>query len=108
MGAGAVVLGALKIVGQWALKNPNLALGAVDAIAKIQAEKKSMSNEEHLQIVDEKLNQVGAATLELDQKIDTEIALVYKQLRTLKIMTSIIGALLGIAVVAIILLAILK
>lgn len=112
MGAGAIVLGALKTVGSWVLSNPNFALDAVDKVAKIQADKISANNEEHLQIVDEKLNQLGAAALELEQKIDNEVCqfhneleIVHKQLHTMKITLSIIGSALGVAILAIIILA---
>ena len=108
MGAGAIVLGALKVVGSWVLSNPNIALDAVDRVAKIQADKKNINNEEHLKIVDEKLNQLGAAALELDQKIDAENALINKQLRTMKIMLCVMGAALIAMVIAVILLAIFK
>ena len=108
MGAGALVLGALKTVGSWVLSNPNVTLDVAERIAKIKGDKQAISNEEHLQIVDEQLNQLGAAALELDQKFDAEITLIRKQLRTMKIMMSITGALLGIAVVATVLLVVLK
>lgn len=114
MSAGAIVLGALKAVGNWVLSNPNIALDAVDRVAKIQGDKKIVSTEEHLQSVEEKVNQLGAAALELDQKIDNETSLlrnelsvVYKQLRTMKIVLSAVVVVLGIAVVSLILLAIL-
>lgn len=105
MGAGAVVLGALKTVGSWVLSNPNIALDAVDKVAKIQADKKSLNNEEFVQVVDEKLNQLGAAALELEQKIDTEVDQIYKEMRTMKIILSIMGAVLGIAIITIVILA---
>ena len=114
MGAGAVVLGALKAAGSWVLNNPYIAMDAVDKVAKIQLDKKTASKEEHLQIVDEKLNQLGAAALELDQKIDVEVGQVHteletirKQIRTMKIIMSVMGTVLCVAVVAAILLAIL-
>lgn len=105
MGAGAVVLGALKTVGSWVLSNPNIALDAVDKVAKIQADKKSLNNEEFAQVVDEKLNQLGAAALELEQKIDEEVSQVYKQMRTMKIILSIMGVVLGMAIITIVILA---
>ena len=107
MGAGTVVLGALKAVGSWVLSNPDVALGAVDKVTKIQANKKADNVEEHLQIVDEKLNQLGAATLELEQKIDTEIEVLRKQIRLMKIVGLIMGVVLCIAVITAILLAVL-
>ena len=106
MGASAIVLGALKVVGSWVLSNPNIALDAVDKVAKIQADKKMVNNEDHFKIVDEKLNQLGAAALELDQKIDSEMALIRKQLHTMKILLSVMGAVLIVAVIAIVMLTI--
>ena len=106
MKVGKFVLNALKVVGKWGLENHDVALDAVDKVAKIQAGKKVASNEEHLQIVDEKLNQLGAATLELDQKIDfeaaqvrTELKTMRKQMRTMKIIRLVMGAALGVAVI---------
>ncbi len=113
MGAGTLVLTALKAVGSWVLNNPSIALDAVDKVAKIQADKKAINIEEHLQVVDEKVNQLGAAALELDQKIDNETTFlrnelhaVCKQMRTMKIVLSVVGAVLGAAIISIILLAI--
>ena len=105
IGAGAV-LGALKIVGSWVLNNPHIAMDAVDKVAKIKADMKSKTVEECLQTVDEKLNQLGAAALELDQKIDlevekvdTELKALRKQLRTIKIIMAVMGSVLGVAVI---------
>ena len=106
MGAGAIVLSALTAVGSWVLNNPNIALEAVDKVTKLPLNKKAKDQEEHLQIIDEKLNQVGAAALELEEKINAEVDSLHKQLRTMKIMLSVMGAVLGVAVIAIILLAI--
>ena len=113
MNAGAI-LGALKAVGNWVMKNPNIAFDAVDRVVKIQDGKKIISTEEHLQSVEEKVNQLGAAALELDQKIDNETAslrnelsIAYKQLRTIKIILSAVVAVLGITVVSLVLLAVL-
>lgn len=106
MGAGEAILGALKVVGEWVLNNPNVALGAVDTIAKLQADKKSLSTKEQLMIVEEKVNQLGAAAMELDQKIDTEVATLRKQMRTLKIMLLVTSAVLCAAVITAILLAV--
>lgn len=103
MGAGAAVLSALKIVGGWVAKNPS---AVIDGVAKIQANKISISNDERLQIVDEKLEQLGAATLELNQKIDYEVGDIRDQIRTLKNALTAMGIALSVAVVAIILLLI--
>lgn len=91
MGAGAIVLTALKAVGKWVALNPNIVMDAADKVIKLKPE--------------DKVNQLGAAVVELDQKIDSEIILVRKQLRTMKIILSIISAVLIAAIIAIILLA---
>lgn len=107
MAVGTVVLGALKAVGSWVLSNPNIAFGAVDKVAQIQADKQALDNEERFEAIDEKLNQLGAATLELDQKIDTEIETLRKQLRTLKILVLTMGITLFVGVIVALVLAIL-
>lgn len=106
MGIFAGIVTALKTVGGLALKNPNITLKAVEMLTKIRADWKSLNKEERFQVIDERLNQLGEAALELDRKIDTQLEAVYKQLRAMKIMLYVLAALLGIAVVAIILLAI--
>ena len=106
MGIVTGIVTALKTVGGLALKYHGVALGAVDTLTKIRADWKSLNNEERFQVVDERLNQLDEAALELDRKIDTQLEAVYKQLRAMKIMLYVLAALLGIAVVAIILLAI--
>ena len=115
MGAGAMVISALKTVGNWVLKNPYIALDAVDKVAKIQQEKKSINYDEQLQIADERINQLGAAALELEEKINCDVGQLRKELEKLqeetklmKKMLCVMGAVLGAAIVAIILLAILK
>lgn len=112
MGAG-IVITALKAVGTWVAKNPNIALGAVDAVAKIQADKKSTSYDEQLQIADEKINQLGSAALELEERINNEteqlrneLKIIHDQLQTMKKLISILGIVAGAAIVAITLLAI--
>ena len=114
MGAVAIVISALKAVGTWVLSNPNIALDAVDKVAKIQQEKKSISYDEQLQIADERINQLGAAALELEEKINNEneqlrndLAVLTNQLQTTKKIVSIMGVVLGAAIIAIALLAIL-
>ncbi len=92
MGAGAIVLSALKAVGKWVALNPDIVMDAADKVIKLKPE--------------DKVNQLGAAVVELDQKIDSEIILVRKQLRTMKIILSVVSAVLTLAIIAIILLAI--
>ena len=92
MGTGAMVLSALKVVGKWVVQNPSVMLDAADIVKKLKPE--------------DKVNQLGAAVLELDQKITLEMGLVRKQLRTMKIVLSIMGVALVAALIAIVLLAI--
>ena len=92
MGAGTIVLNALKAVGKWVAQNPTILMDAADKVIKLKPE--------------DKVNQLGAAVLELDQKIDTEMVLVRKQLRALKIILLGMGITLVAAIIAIILLAI--
>ena len=91
MGAGAIVLSALKAVGKWVALNPDIVIDAADKVIKLKPE--------------DKVNQLGAAVVELDQKIDSEIILVRKQLHTMKIILSVISSVLLAAIIAIILLA---
>lgn len=91
MGAGAIVLSALKAVGKWVALNPDIVMDAADKVIKLKPE--------------DKVNQLGAAVVELDQKIDSEIILVRKQLHTMKIILSVISSVLLAAIIAIILLA---
>ena len=113
MVAGAIVISALKTVGKWVLNNPNIALDAVDKVAKIHKEKKSISYDEQLQIADDKINQLGAAALELEEKINNEVGQlrnelenVQKQMQAMKNMLCITGAVLSASIIAIVLLAI--
>lgn len=113
MAAGTVFLGALKAVGAWVLSNPHIALNAVDKVAKIQSDKKTANTEEQFQIVDEKLNQVGAAALELEERITTgflqtnsELEALRKETRTLKKALYIMGATVGALIIAVVLIAI--
>ena len=92
MGAGAIVLSALKVVGKWVSQNPTIVMDAADKVMKLKPE--------------DKVNQLGAAVLELDQKIDTEMHLIRKQLRALKIIILGMGITLVAAIIAIIILAI--
>ena len=92
MGAGNIVLSALRVVGKWVAQNPTIVMDAADKVIKLKPE--------------DKVNQLGAAVLELDQKIDSETTLIRKQIHNMKIILSVMGAALGAAIIAIILLAI--
>lgn len=108
------ILGALQAVTGWVKANPEITMGVVNTVTKIKADLKTASIEDQLQIVDEKLNQVGAAALELEQKIELEVVEINNEIETLrkemkifKKIISILAAVLGAAIIAIILLAIL-
>ena len=90
MGAGTVVLNALKSVGKWVALNPGIVKDAADKVINLKT--------------DDKVNQLGAAVLELDQKINSEIVYVRKQLRAMKIILSVMSVVLVAVVIAIILL----
>ena len=92
MKTGTVVINALKSVGKWVVENPSLVIDTADKIIKLKPE--------------DKVNQLGTAVLELDRKINSEMILVHKQLRTMKIIISVMSAALAITVIAVILLAI--
>ncbi|MBR6533496.1 MAG: hypothetical protein IKT44_03620 [Clostridia bacterium] len=87
----AKVLEALKVVVKWLTEHPGVFLN----ITELMPQKK------------EKNSELSEELLKLDQKIDAEMFFVRKQLHIMKIMLSVMGAVLGIAVIAIVLLAIL-
>lgn len=90
--AGKAVWGAVKAVAGWVALNPDLVKDA----AKLLKPK-----------TEDKINQLGAAVVELDEKFTAEMETLRKQLHTMKIMLYAMGGVLGVAVIAIILLAIL-
>ena len=96
MSAGVFVWKALKAVGNWVIENPNL---VYDKIAKIPSDKKSLDNKEYLQTIDAKVNQLGAAVMELDQKTEIEVLALRKQIRAMKIALLIMGVVLSTAVI---------
>ena len=55
---------------------------------------------------EDKVNQLGAAVLELDKKIDDELVLVHKQLHIMKIILSVMFIVLTVLLIIIILLSI--
>jgi hypothetical protein len=91
--AGKAVWGAVKAVGGWVALNPDIMMNAADKVIKFKT--------------DDKVNQLGAAVVEIDQKFTAEMETLRKEIRTLKIMLYTLAGVLGAAVVAIILLAIL-
>lgn len=83
---------AVKAVGVWVANNPELMANAFKLL-KPKTE--------------DKVNQLGAAVVEIDQKFTAEVETLHKEIRTLKIMLYTLAGILGAAIIAIILLAIL-
>ena len=94
-----LVLQALMIVAGWVFEHRE------DLLEPLLHKK--ASKEERLQDAEKKLIQVGAATLELNQKIDAEVDALRKEIRTMKLALIVIGATLIASIIAIILLTIL-
>ena len=92
MGTGNLVVSAVKGITKWVVKNPDVIKVAADKIKNFNSE--------------DKINQLGVAVLELEEKVNTEITLIHKQLRTMKILLFVMGVILIAAVIAIILLII--
>lgn len=92
MSVGINVITALKAVGKWVVQNQDIVIDAADKVMKFKTE--------------DKVEQLGAAVLELEKKIDMEMDAVNKQLRDMKIVLSIMTVLLIVAIITIILLII--
>ena len=92
MRTGNFVVSAIKGITKWVVTNPDVIRVAADKIKNFKPE--------------DKINQLGVAVLELEEKVNTEMTLVHKQLRAMKILLSIMGVVLIAAVIAIILLII--
>ena len=92
MSVGINVITALKAVGKWVVQNQDIVIDAADKVMKFKTE--------------DKVEQLGAAVLELEKKIDMEMDAVNKQLRDMKIVLSIVTVLLIVAIITIILLII--
>ena len=87
------VLSALKLVAKWLAEHPSVVLDFADQAKKLMPTK------------EDKINVLSAAVLELEQHTNEEFEAVRKQMRTMKIMLTVMGTVLGAAVIAIILLA---
>ena len=92
MKTGTAVINTLKSVWKWVVENPNIVMDTADKIIKLKPE--------------DKVNQLGKAVLELDQKFNSEMVLIHKQLRTMKIILSVMSVALLITIIAVILLTI--
>ena len=102
---GKAVIDALISIGKWVAKNPVIIKDAADAVVKLKPNKNHQDTIEPS--VDDKLNQLGEAVLEIDQKFNSEITKLSKDLRIMKSLISVFGGLLSVAIIAIILIAIL-
>ena len=105
MVAGKAVIDVLISIGKWVAKNPVIIKDAADAVVKLKPSKNSKDTTEPS--VDDKLNQLGEAVLEINQKFNSEITKLNNDLRIMKIWLSVIGGLLSVAIIAIILIAVL-
>ena len=86
------VWNAVREVAKWVANNPELMANAFKLL-KPKTE--------------DKVNQLGAAVVEIDEKFSAEMETLRKELRTMKIMLYTLAGVLGVAVIAIILLAVL-
>ena len=75
------ILGILGKIGSWAISHPGDIVGAVSTVANLVPSKKKQAEQ---LAMDEKLQQLGEAALELNQKIDTEITQVREEMDTLR------------------------
>ena len=98
---GKTVVDVLISIGKWVAKNPVIIKDAADAVVKLKPSKNSKDAMEPS--VDDKLNQLGEAVLEIDEKFNSEIIKLNKDLHIMKILLSIIGGLLSVAIIAFIL-----
>ncbi len=83
MGAGTVVLNALKKAGSWLISNSEVAVGAVDKVSKFQAERKALNNDERFQVIEDNIEDLFAATLQLDDKTETELTTIKARIQEL-------------------------
>ena len=81
MAVGTVLINALKGIGLWAAEHPTDVLDAVNGIAKLGAKN---PKKKPIDVLDERVQQLGEATLGLDQKINNEIAQVKSELEALR------------------------
>lgn len=79
---GKVIIDALKGIGLWAVAHPGETLDAVSGIAKLGVKN---PKKKPIDVLDERVQQLGEATLGLDQKINSEIAQVKTELETLRL-----------------------
>lgn len=99
------ILSALGLIENWAKSDQNALWEAQNTLRELH-NKNEITLEEHLKLIDEKLNLVGAATLHNDKSIFAVLDSLEKEIRTMKRRLSIMRVVLVIAVIAIILLAI--
>lgn len=98
----AAVWNALKLVGEWALSNSGTMMGIAERISTLRASK---DKDEYIATMDEKIDQLGTATVELDEKLTLmreELEAARKEAEMLKKILLAMGIVLGLAVVAIV------
>ncbi len=109
------VLGALKSAGEWLAEHPDVALGVVDKAKKLIPTKEDKTTVASTDAPQDKADLLRAAVSELEQKtsiemkvLRSELKILHVQMRAMKIMLIAMGVVLGMAIIAIILLAIFK
>ena len=91
----------LSILG-WVGTGTDLAMGLVERVARL---KSSKDKDEYIATMDEKIDQLGTATVELDEKIALvreELDATHKEVQMLKKILIGMGIALGVAIIAIV------
>ena len=96
------VWNAIKTVGGWAFKNSGAMIGIAERVTALRSSK---DKEEYIATMDEKIDQVGGAVLELDEKIALvreELDATRKEVQLLKKILLGMGIALGVAIIAVV------
>lgn len=110
MGLINTVVGTLRKVGTWAVRNPERAMAAVQKLEGMYTGKHYEPNNhgDRILVVEQRVNQLNEKTEKLDKKVDAKTAALQAemekmalQLRTLKIWLAVTGIALTLAVAAI-------
>ena len=88
----STLVSAIKGITKWVVKNPDVIKVAAEKIIHLKSE--------------DKINQLGEAILELEDKFNSEMELIRKQLHLMKILLLIMGVIIISLVISIILLII--
>lgn len=82
MSAGKVVVDTLVAIGKWVAKNPTVIKDTADIVVKLKPAKEP--KEIAGPTIDDKLDQLGNAALEMNQKFDDEIAALNNEVNCIK------------------------